>query len=536
MEPGATLESARESYARRDWPAAHAALSAARAAAPLDGDDALALADSCWWLGLTTEGHAAAQDAFEAFTREQRPRVAARSALMLAYLSFLEGREAEGAGWFARGSRILAEEGDCPEQGELLAIQVEQALAGDPLAALEEARELQAFARRHADPGVLASGTMYEGRALLRLGRVREGLARIDEAMLDAGSDALHPGTTGNISCHAIAACYELVDLARTAAWLEATERWVASLPAAVLFRGICRVHRAQLLCHQGEWVKAEAEAARVAEDIAHLQVATAAEGHYTVGDTRRLRGDHEGAEAAYARAHAMGRDPQPGLALLRLAQGRGDEAAAGVRTALVAAADRPLVRARLVAAQVAIAVATADPAAARKAADELTDTAAAFESPGLAAMAAHARGAALLAEGHAAEALAELRAGCAAWHELRAPFEVAGACLLLADAYDALEDPGSAARERAAAEAGLAALGAAAFTPGDDSGLTSREREVIALVAAGLTNRQIARSLVLSEKTVARHLSNIFTKLDLSSRTAAAAYAFSHGLVQPGG
>ena len=456
---------------------------------------------------------------------------------MLAYLSFLEGREAEGGGWFARGSRILAEEGDCPEQGELLAIQVEQALDGDPQAALDSGAGAAGVRPPPRRPGsAWPSGTMYEGRALLRLGRVREGLARIDEAMLDAGSDALLPGTTGNISCHAIAACYELVDLARTATWLEATERWVATLPAAVLFRGICRVHRAQLLCHQGEWAKAEAEAARVAEEIAHLQVATAAEGHYTVGDIRRLRGDLEGAEAAYARAHGDGTRPA--------ARAGAAAAGAGPRRRGCRRGPHRARRGRATAHWCAHAWwpprwrSPWRPPTPRRPARRPTSSPTPpprSRAPGWPRWPRTPAGPHCWPRATPPRPSTELRAGCAAWHELRAPFEVAGACLLLADAYDALEDPGSAARERAAAEAGLAALGATASTPGDDSGLTSREREVIALVAAGLTNRQIARSLVLSEKTVARHLSNIFTKLDLSSRTAAAAYAFAHGLAAAG-
>lgn len=209
----------------------------------------------------------------------------------------------------------------------------------------------------------------------MRRGSAAEGLALLDEALAEAITDELVPGMTGNIFCHVIAACWELGDLRRAAAAAAATERWLARLPAAALFSGICRVHRAQLLQAAGAWANAECEAARVAVEVAHLQVATAAEGHYAVGDVRAPARRPRRREQAYAEAHRLGRDPQPGLALLRLAQGRRAEAAAAVRTALTAAVGSPLSRHRL-AAQVEIALAVDDVATARAAAQELEETA----------------------------------------------------------------------------------------------------------------------------------------------------------------
>jgi DNA-binding CsgD family transcriptional regulator len=387
------------------------------------------------------------------------------------------------------------------------------------------ARRLRELGRAHADPNLVAAGDLFEGRALVKEGRMAEGMALLDGAMLAVRSGELRPEHAGNIYCHLMAAFHELADVRRAAEWTEATSRWLASLPAAVLFTGICRVHRSQVLQRRGAWAQAEREAAQVCQDLAELQVAGAAEGHYQVGELRRLRGDLAGAEAAYREAHRLGRDPQPGLALLRLAQGRAPAAAASVRAALAAVAHDRLARARLCAAQVEIALAAAQPEVAARACEELERTASTNGSSGLEA------------------ALPTLRAGCRRWQELDAPYDAARVRVALAGAYRALGDGDAAALELDAAEATFERLGAAPDTarvralrgraalPG---GLTEREAEVLALVAAGRSNREIAEALVLSSKTVARHLSNIFAKLGVASRTQAAAYAFEHGLATP--
>jgi DNA-binding NarL/FixJ family response regulator len=302
---------------------------------------------------------------------------------------------------------------------------------------------------------------------------------------------------------------------------------------------GVCRVHRAQVLQAHGAWDQAEREAARVCDELADFDLATVGEGYYQLGEVRRLRGELAAAEDAFRQAHRFGRDPQPGLALLRLAQARTEAAAASIQTALVATQDR-LARARLCAAQVEIALAARDLDAARTASAELEETAGMYRTSGLLAAAQHARAAVLLADGQAAETIQTARAAGLLWQQLSVPHEVARIRVLLAQAHVALADHDAAALELDAAEAVFTRLGATldarrvadlrrpASLPG---GLTEREAEVLAFVAAGRTNREIAGTLVISEKTVARHLSNIFTKLGLASRTAAAAYAFEHGL-----
>jgi DNA-binding NarL/FixJ family response regulator len=333
--------------------------------------------------------------------------------------------------------------------------------------------------------------------------------------------------------------CHELADVRRAAEWTEATSRWCEAIPDTNLYPGICRVHRAQVMQVQGDWDAAESEATRACRDMIGVHVGTAAGGQYELGEIRRLRGDLAGAEAAFKQAHELGRDPQPGLALLRLAQGRADLAVASIRAALGSATER-LARARLCVAQVEIALAVGDVDTARTATSELEQTAEAFSSPGLQAAAEEARGSVLLAQGQSAEALLHLREACRQWQQIEAPYEAAKVRLLLADAYRELGDGDAAALELDAADDVFQRLGAerdaravadrhaGATLP---AGLTPRELEVLRLVAAGQSNREIANELFLSERTVHRHVSNIFSKLDVSSRVAAAAFAYEHGL-----
>jgi DNA-binding NarL/FixJ family response regulator len=362
--------------------------------------------------------------------------------------------------------------------------------------------------------------------------------------MLAALSNELDPGWAGNIYCQLMRACYELSDLRRAGEWTQATARWCESLPAAGPFMGVCRVHRAQVFQVRGAWEQAEREAARACEELADFDLGTVAEGYYQVGEVRRLRGDLSGAEQAFRQAHALGRDPQPGLALLRLAQGRIDAASASIRAALAAESRDRLARARLCAAHAEIALECGEIEEARLACEELEETASSYRSSGLEAAAPQARGAVLLAARRPAEALQALRLACLRWQQLNAPYEAARVRFLLARAYDALGNQDAASLELDAAAAVFSRLGArldaerVAHLRGRTSlpgGLTERETEVLVLVAAGKTNREIAASLFISEKTVARHLSNIFDKLDLPSRTAAAAYAFAHGLAPRG-
>lgn len=544
------LQAARDAYARQDWPRARELFLAARPTGDLSADDLFALSDAAWWMGHRDERARTLEEVYKGYVAAGRPRQAAMAAIALAVDLALQGDDSAGSGWMSRAQRLVRDDPDAPEHGYLICLlEVEPMVEGaaplderNAAALLASARRVQDLGRRHGDPDLVALGLLGEGRALVRRGRVTEGMALLDEAMLAILSGDMSPQWVGHVYCNLMTVAHELADLRRAMTWTEAATRWLESLPAAVLFTGICRVHRSQIHQVKGAWDRAEREAARVCVDLLHIQPATAAEAHYQVGEIRRLRGDLAGAEESYQQAHRLGRDPQPGLALLRLAQGRIDAATASIRAALVAEA-RALARARLCAAQVEIAVAGGEVVTAGKACEELEDIAGTYASSGLEVMARHARGAILLADGHPAEALPVLRDACQRWHDVEAPYDCARIRLLLARAYDALGDPEAAALERDVAGELFARLGAArdaeatagrrARTPLPD-GLTPREAEVLTLVAAGKTNRDIAGDLVISEKTVARHLSNIFTKLGLGSRTAAAAYAFEHGLTRP--
>jgi len=405
---------------------------------------------------------------------------------------------------------------------------------------VEAAQRMQEIGRRFDDPNLVAVGLVGEGRALLKRGQMVDGMALLDEAMVCAGSDGLHPVWTGAVYCHLMDACHDLGELRRAGEWTEAASRWCERLSDAALYRGICRVHRAQVLHVRGDWDQAEKEASRACAGVLRLHPGTVAEGHYEIGEIRRLRGDLEGAEQAFRQAHELGRDPQPGLALVRLAQGRAGAAATSITTALEGS-DEPLARARLLAAQVPIALAAGDLDRARAAAAELDATARRFASSGLAATACHARGAVLVAEGDAAEAVRTLRTASRMWLDLDARHAAATARVLLANAYHSLGDDDAAQLELDAARAVFAQLGARMDVERIDlarrpvqlpAGLSEREAEVLRLVAAGRTNREIADVLFISERTVHRHVSNIFVKLGVTSRTAAAAFAFEHELV----
>jgi DNA-binding CsgD family transcriptional regulator len=534
------LVAARAAFADHDWRRARDGFIAAGAEAPLEADDLASLREASWWLGLLDESLAAAEKAYARYLEASDRRRAAYQAWEIAYAHFLKGDESVGRGWIGRVQRLLAEEPDCAEQGYLLYFFVESSLGGGE-ETLAKAREVQAFGRRNANRNLIAAGMVAEGRVLIKLGQAQSGLALLDEGMLEASSGELSPTFAGNIYCHLMGACHELADVRRAGAWTQVVSDWCDRMAPAVLFKGICRVHRAQVMQVLGAWSDAENEALHVCADVAHIHVGIVAEARYQLGEIKRLRGDLDGAEESYQHGHRLGRDPQPGLALLRLRQGRIKSAATSISSALAGVTNR-LSRARFLAAGVEIAIAADDNAAAAAAADELDDIAASYRSCGLEAAAKLARGSVLLAAGRTGSAIAVLQSACAAWRDLDAPYNCARARVLLAEAYHELGDDEAADRELDAAQKTFEELGADldARAVRDSrrsalpKGLTQREAEVLALVAAGKTNREIAGQLDLSQKTVARHLENIFAKLDVSSRTAAARFAFENGLARP--
>ena len=541
---GSMVKPARDAFQRRDWAGARDGFHAARDAGLLAADDYFEFAEAAWWLGDIDESLAAYERAYRAYVQGGRLLRAAMSAMFIAAHATERGDRSIGSGWMSRVHRLLSDQVESVEHGYPMYFDVFAALArGDLDGAVARGRQMQELGRRFDDPNLVALGVLGEGRALLKKGRVDEGMGLLDEAMTAALSDELHPIWTGGIYCHMMDACHELVDLRRAGEWTRATKRWCDRLPAAAVYQGICRVHRAQLLQVQGAWDEAEQEAARASTELLGVFAAVVAESHYQIGEVCRLRGDLTRAEGEYRRAHQLGRDPQPGLALLRLAEGRVKAASASIRAALAAENQDQLRRARLCAAQVEIALAAEEGEAAHAASDELAATADEFASPGLLAASLQVGGAVLLADGQVTEALPVLRSACRRWQEVGAPYDEARTRLLLVRAYQDLGDEDAAALELDAAGLVFERLGAcpdvrtvARLRGGSTlpDGLTEREAQVLRLVAAGNTNREIAAVLVLSDKTVARHLANIFAKLGLSSRNAVTAYAFQRGLASP--
>jgi len=535
------LEQAREAYGRRDWKSARESFTAAAEKGPLSVDDLASMSDSAWWLGLNDEALAGFEDLYRRYLSDDRRSEAAKLALDTGFLWFLRGEQSIGGGWVSRGRRLLDEMPDCVEKGYGLVMDIDDAIAAGKFdEAVATATEVQAVATRFGDANLAAAGLVGEGMAMIRQGDVRAGLALLDEAMLPVAAGEVSPDLAGNLYCQLMGICEELADIPRARVWTEATERWCDRFTSAVMFAGVCRMHRAQLLQIQGDWDLAEDEARQVCHDLADMNMFAVAESHYQIGEIRRLRHDFAGAEDAYRKAHGMGRDPQPGLALLRMAQARVAVAKGSIRGALVSHSKGPLARARLLAAQVEIDLAAGDMVAAESAAADLEQIASAFASPGIEASAAQARGAVQVAMGRHVEALPVLREAVRKWQALDAPYDAARSRVLAAQAALGLGDNDAADLDLEAAELLFDRLGAVGDamrvlrlrSVSPVPGLTGREIEVLSCVAGGQSNREVAATLFISEKTVARHLSNIFTKLGVSSRTEAAAFAFRQGLM----
>jgi DNA-binding CsgD family transcriptional regulator len=502
------------------------------------------LARCCWWLGDVESGSRHLAEAHRLAVDGDELVTAASVALELGIVTLLRGDEPVGSGWIARAARLAEPLSEGPIHGYLtLVLEVEpefaHARAGD---VIDAARRAQDLGRRHGDSTLVASGLHGEGRARVRTGEVAKGLALMDEALVAVLAGEVDDRFAGNLYCTTIGLCRELADFDRMVRWTQAYQRWVDARPSAGVFAGDCRVHRAQLFLFRGDWDDAEEEATRACAEIADVSTRNAGEAWYELGEVRRRRGNLHGAEEAYNSAHRLGVDPQPGLALLRLVQARPAAAATAIRAALLATGGDRIRRVALRAAQVTIAIAGGKYDVARDACEELDELAAVAVGSGVRAQAATARGAVALAERRPDHALEPLREAARTWHELGLPYEAARAGVLLARTYTAVGDHEAAARELAAAAAVFARLGAqidkievaelrgAEPRPG---GLSDREVEVLRLVAEGRSNPEIAGALVISRKTVARHVSNIFTKIGASSRTEAARFAFDHGLVR---
>jgi ATP/maltotriose-dependent transcriptional regulator MalT len=530
---------------RNAWGDAYTALSLADQSSSLAGEDLELLAAAAYLLGHVDECRQALQRAHRAYVAAGDPPRAARCLFWVGFTLLLEGDLAPAAGWVARANRLLDhEQQECAEHGFLLLPGAVQAsAAGDYASAEATAARAAEIGARAGDADLLTLGLHFQGRALLHQGRVREGLALLDEAMVAVVAGEVWPPVAGNVYCSMIDACLEISDLRRASEWTTALAAWWLNQPDMVTFTGQCLVHRAELMQLHGAWPEAIEETKRACERLAHAadKYATGA-ALYRQAEVYRAHGQFAEAEDAYREASRWGREPQPGLALLRLAAGSNGAAEAAIRRAVAETTDR-LSRAKLLPAHIEIMLTVGDVPAAREAADELSAIAHDYATPALCAVAGHALGAVLLAEGDARAALGALRGAWEAWQELDAPYEAARVRVLIALGCRALGDEESAALELDAARRIFGKLGATPdltrienlnpkYTDGAAHGLTARELQVLRLVATGKTNHAIAADLVLAEKTVDRHVTNIFTKLGVSSRAAATAYAYEHRLL----
>lgn len=392
-----------------EWEQSFETLTALDATETLGAEDVEALGEAAWWTGRLPESIAARERAVASYVATGRPRAAALVALRLFYTFSVRGDIALATGWLRRATRLLEGEPEGIEHGQLWLAEARVARArGDAGAELGYARRAIALGQEFGDPDLVALGQYIEGRLLVRQGQVYDGMATLDEAMLAAAQGELGPMATGQVYCNVIAACHELGDLRRAGEWTEALSGWCANQPASV-FPGLCRVHRAEVMRLRGAWSEAEHEARRASEDLLESMPAFASEAFYQLGEVRRRRGELDEAELEFRRASDLGREPQPGLALVRLAQGKTSAAAAAVRRALAQESDR-LTRAKLLSAQVEIGVASGDVGSALAAAEELGGIAAAHGSTALQAAAAFARGRVELAVDQVPFALASLR------------------------------------------------------------------------------------------------------------------------------
>ncbi len=545
-DAAAELECGRESYAEGAWRDAYGRLAAADGEAPLAPADLELLARAAYMLGRDEDYVGGLERAHHAYRDSGEPLPAVRCAFWIGHNLLFRGDAVQASGWFGRAERLLeAVDEDCVERGYLLIpVWLRQMASGDSAAGHATAARAAEIGECFGDADLVWLARDEQGRALVHEGRVEEGLRLVDEVLVAAMAGELSPIVTGIVYCNTIAFCQDAYELRHAREWTEALTHWCERQPEMVAHNGLCLVHRAEIMQLQGAWAGALAEARRAAERFTHglLNELACGKAFYREGELHRLRGELEPAEAAYRKASRCGCEPQPGLSLLRLGQGQADAAAAGIRRA-VGETTRPLNRAALLPAYVEIMLAVGEHERARAACDELDAIARRQASDALRAMSAQARGALLLAEGDAGEALILLRRASELWRKLGMPYETARTRALVGAACEALGDVDAMALETEAARELFTELGAApdltrlaARVPNGTRvsahGLTGREREVLRLVAAGRSNREIAEALVISEHTVARHLQNIFAKLGVSSRTAASAFAHEHDLL----
>ena len=536
-------------FAAREWRVAFDRLSRAQSDGTLDPAELERLGDAAYLIGKPEQAAASWTLAHNGYLASGASSRAGRLGFWLSLTLLLDGKVAQSRGWLARTQRLLGEMTQaCPEQGLMLLLEGLFSMGkGDGEKAAQCFDQAVSMARGFGDPELMALSVLGRGQASIQMGHADEGLPLLDEAMVAVTAGDVSPITAGIVYCAVILTCERVFDLRRAHEWTMALDDWCRSQPELIAFRGECLVHRSELLLLKGEWTSALQEARRAAELVSGRSQRLGGRALYQQGELHRLWGQFDEAERLYREAASLGFEPQPGVSLLRLAQGDVQSALASIRMVDSGAGSQQgpnagTQRIKLLGPMVEILLAADDVQGARAAADELTRTAAERQAPYVDASAAAAAGAVLLAMGEPEQALGKLRKAWTLWQELEAPYasactraRIAQACERLGDGHTARLhlDAAAAVLERLGARPDLERLCNRPPTTGvPASGLSARERQVLSLIAAGRTNREIAAELKISEHTVARHVSNIFTKIGVSTRTAASAFAFEHGLV----
>jgi DNA-binding CsgD family transcriptional regulator len=540
MTSSSALDLGRSAVAAQRWADAYEHLARADSVDGLAAPDLELIATAAFLRGEAGAAVAALTRAHEASLANGDTEGGARTAAWLSIYQIELGDLSHNFEWVPRGLRLAS--GIAEPSAVTGLVQVPPAIAqlasGDPLGAKGRFQEVGMIADRFHDRDLAAIASFGEGKCLIEVGEDAEGFARFDEAVAAVAGGEVSPISSGIILCTVVGDAHLGFDLARVIEWTKVLDEWCRRQPELVAYSGQRHALRAALLLLQGAWAEASAAAELALSRFRAGDYRAAFGAHYHFADLQRLRGAFHSAAEAYRRAGETSWEPQPGLALLHLAEGRLQPAQEEIRRS--AAAADPFTRRHLLRAVVDIEVAAGDPGAARRALTEFQTLGASSSTPMFAALAAFAEGQVLLAEGDATNGLVSARTAVDAWRSLGVPYEAARSRVLVGRTLQALGEAAAARAEFEAARGVFLELGAhpalaelAGFSGERRAGLlTDRELEVLRLVSKGLTNRAIGVKLSLSEKTVARHLSNIFGKLGLSTRAAATSYAYENGLV----
>lgn len=538
------IERGRAAYLQQSWAEAYTVLSSADSENPLGGEDLELLAKAAYLIGKESNCIDIWTKAHQKFLDQKNMKRAAHSAFWLGMILSNKGDHAQGSGWMARAGRLVEEyQHECAERGLLLIPEgLQHMRKGEAEAAHGLFSKAVEIGKRFNNPDLVTLGRLGRGQALIQQNKLSEGTTLFDEAMIAVVSDEISPIVAGIVYCAVIETCQKIYDLQRAQEWTEALSRWCDSHPDLIPYRGQCLVRRAEIMQLHGDWPNAMNEVQRACQLSKSSSPPATGEAYYRQAELYRLQGNFSEAEDAYRQANKWGRNPQPGLALLRLAQGKNKSAKTAIRNVLDESQDQRE-RARILPAYVEIMLASGESQIAENTVDELSAIATELGAPFLQAIAARASGSILLANAKPSAAIKKLRQSYALLKKIQATYESARTQVLIGIACRRLGDSDTAEMELDAACATFQQLGAVpdinrveSLVQDSDSGtthgLTPRELEVLRILATGKTNKSIAEDLFISERTVDRHVSNILSKLNVASRVAATAYAYKHNLV----